>query len=307
MEKKVDVVGLGISVVDYLGIVPFHPKIDSRMQLLDFTVTGGGTVGTALVTLARLGASTSFVGKIGDDDFGRFFLKSLTSEGVDTDHLLIQEGGTCPFSFIIVDRDSGKRTILWSENDAPLLGPEELNEEQLLSGTFLYLDEYNLETAIPAARIAKDGGVTIVLDAESTSPGMETLLPLVDVLIASSNFARDYSGLDDFSEGSATLIRDMKDKRVCVTGGEKGCICSFNGESFHQKAFELQVVDTTGCGDVFHGAFIYGLLKKWDLRMIAEFSCAVAGLKCRSLGGRDGIPYLDEVERFLAEKRPMKR
>ena len=85
-----------------------------------------------------------------------------------------------------------------------------------------------------------------------------------------------------------------------MTQGEKGCFCRNQQTVFHQPAFKVRnVVDTTGCGDVFHGAFIYGLLQNWSLRLSAEFACAVSSLKCRALGGRTGIPKLDEVKQFL--------
>ena len=298
-----DVVGIGSATVDYLGVVPHHPDQDTRLEMLDFTRQGGGSVATALVTLARLGRSVAYVGRVGDDEAGRFVLDAFEEEGVDTSWVVVQPGATQVNAFIMVDQQSGKRTILWTRKNKAVLRPEELQADQVQAGAFLYLDEYDTSTAIAAAKIARQGGVRVVLDAESTRPGMEELIPLADVLIASHEFSRAFTGEADFIQGARAIQLRLPKALVVVTAGELGCYCIGEGRAFHQRAFAVEVVDTTGCGDVFHGAFIYGLLEEWSLEHTAEFACATAALKCRALGGRAGIPRLEEVHVFLAGRR----
>ena len=304
--KAFDVVGIGTAVVDYLGVVPHYPELDSQVELKEFSKQGGGNVATALVTLARLGASTCFLGKIGDDELARFVLDGLRAEGIDVAQTVIETNASVGFAFIMVDSTTGKRTILWTNQGKSHLSAEELTREQILAGRFLHLDEYEMDAAIAAAKLAQNSSVKVVLDAESGLSGIETLLPLVDIVIASNDFANAYSGLSDFQAAAKFLHNQLQDTLVIVTAGEQGCYCVTNDDSFHQPAFVVDPVDTTGCGDVFHGAFIYGLLHDWNLRKTAEFSCAAAALKCRALGGRAGIANLSEVEAFLAQQQRAK-
>lgn len=297
-----DVVGVGTAVVDYLGVVPHYPEADSQIQLNSLARQGGGNVSTTLATLSRLGASTCFLGKLGDDELGRFALESLRETGVDVSHVVIEPGASAGFAFIIVDATSGRRTILWSNQDKPRLTATELNVEQVLNGRFLHLDEYEMEASIAAARAARDSqrGITIVLDAESGLGGVETLLPLTDVITASHDFAVQYSGTAEYQAAAHYLHKSLPANIVVVTAGEQGCYCVTDAGGFHQPAFPTKAVDTTGCGDVFRGAFTFGLLRSWSLPEIARFASATAALKCRALGGRAGIPALIEVQRFLA-------
>lgn len=297
-----DVVGVGTAVVDYLGVVPHYPLADSQLQLQSLQRQGGGNASTTLATLARLGASTCFLGKLGDDELGQFALESVRETGVDVSHVVIEPGTSAGFAFIIVDASSGQRTILWSNQNKPQLAATELNAEQILNARILHLDEYEMEAAIEAANIVRrsERKITIVLDAESGLEGIETLLPLTDVVIASHDFALSYSGSDDYQRATHYLQQNLPATIVVVTAGDQGSYCVSDTLSFHQPAFSIEPVDTTGSGDVFRGAFSYGLLHNWALRQTVEFASATAALNCRALGGRAGIPSLAEVMSFLS-------
>lgn len=292
-----DVIGIGHSAADFLGVVPYYPSIDERIRIMEFSRQGGGEAATALVTLSRLGATTSFVGKIGDDDFGRFILTEFGKEKVDTSHIVVEKGAFSLFAFCIIDKESGKRTIFWYKGMKPLM-PEELDEEFILSAKILHLDQYEIEADIEAAQRFKEAGKTVVLDIDTINPPLERLVKLVDVVIGSEVFAKNFTSNNNYFE-AVERISSLGPKVVVITLGAKGCLCKSNGNTFIQPTFEVDVADTTGCGDVFHGAFIYGLLQKWDLKRIAIFSNAVAAIKCTKIGGRAGIPTLKEVEEFL--------
>lgn len=303
-DGHVDVVGVGTAVVDYVGVVPHYPRTDSQLQLNSLARLGGGNVSTTLAALSRLGASTRFLGKLGDDELGRLALRSVHEMGVDVSDVVIEAGASAGFAFIIVDASSGQRTILWSNQDKPLLAAAEVQADKVLSARYLHLDEYEMEAAIAAAQFAHGTAVQVVLDAESGLPGVETLLPLTDVLIASHDFARDYAGAaaTDYRSAARYMHERLPASIVVVTAGEQGSYCVANAGAFHQPAFSVQAVDTTGCGDVFRGAFTFGLLQGWALNCVAEFASATSALKCRALGGRAGIPARAEVHAFIAER-----
>ena len=310
-----DVVGLGCSALDYLGVVPRCPRLDEKIEMLNFTRQGGGPVATALVALSRLGASTSYVGKVGDDEAGKFILREFEKEGVDTSGVVIEKGASSLVAFCVAEKNTGKRTIFWHRGTCSGLDPRELNKQLILSAKFLHLDGHEIRAAIEAAKWAKakkidpvrhvdrtkSNGVKVVLDPDLNLPEMEELVKLTDILIAPSNFARDFTKEEDYSKAAEKLFA-LGPEVVVITLGEKGCLCRSGKGMFTKPAFRVKVVDTTGAGDVFHGAFVYGLLRGWDLEKTAEFSNAASAIKCTKLGGRAGIPTLKQVEDFLASR-----
>lgn len=298
--NRLAVTGVGTAVVDYIGVVDEYPGPDSQIELQTFSKQTGGNVATAMVTLARLGAHASFLGKFGDDELGKLVQSDLTANRVDLSGSLVQAGGTMGFAFIIVEAGTGRRTILWTGEGKSHLAPEEVDREIILSSRYLHLDHYSMDAAIAAARIAREGNVQVVLDAEALHDGIEDLLPLVDVLITCAQFAHDYTGIDECDAAINALFDKTVAHTVAITAGEQGSYCRTATDTHRQQAFPVEVVDTTGCGDVYHGAFIFGLMQEWPLARIAEFASAAAALNCRGLGGQSAIPDLAEVEAFLA-------
>ena len=307
--KGFDVVGIGYTCVDLLGIAPkYPPDADEKTELLEFSMQGGGPAATGLVTLSRLGVKTAFITKIGDDFFGRFALEELRREGVDVSGAVIERGASSPFAFIIVERGTGRRTILWTRATTSQLRPEEVDMQLATSGRMLYLDGLQMEASLQAAKLAKERDVILFLDADTVQEGIDELIKLCDVVIASRAFAREFTGCDGDYEKALRSILSLGPRIAGITLGERGCICSDGRRVVFKEAFKVDVVDTTGAGDVFHGAFAYGVLRGWDLENIAEFSNATAALKCRKLGGRPGIPTLEEVLDFLGwEGEPSSR
>jgi len=307
--RRFDVVGVGCVAVDYLGIVPRFPKPDEKLWMEQFTRQGGGMVGTALVTLARLGVKTAYVGKVGDDEFGRFIIDEFIKEGVNTDYIKIAPGESARLALIFVDKQTGKRTILIPNRPVPMVSAEDIPREVIQSASILHVDHLEFDGALQAARYAREAGVRIVIDAEVPDDRIGKLLDLCDVIITSREFATGFTHRDDEVEAAKELYRIQSkvspDKVIVVTLGERGSYCVSKSGAFHTPAFEVEIVDTTGCGDVYHGAFIFGMLRGWELPQIARFAAAVAALKCRALGGRAGIPTLPEVEEFLGSNPPV--
>jgi len=294
------VVGLGQCAVDILGTLERYPAIDSKCELDAALIQGGGPVATALVTLARLGVASAFVGRIGSDDFGRRIRVGLTAEGVDCRHLLVDVGKKSQFSFIAVEQERGRRTIFCHRGSARPLTVNELPTEVICQSRLLHLDGTHLEAAIAASHLARRNGVVTVLDGGSWRPGLEELLPLVDHAVVSARFAAQLAPGEPISQ-ALPLLLDYGCRAATVTNGEAGSYTlGADGLGFQQPAFAVQAVDTTGCGDVFHGGYLYGLFRDWSLRRTVRFAAACAALKTRALGGRTAIPNSDEVERLLA-------
>ena len=222
----------------------------------------------------------------------------LQREGIDTSHMVVEEGTRSQYSHVIVERPTGKRTVVYVPGGGSQLRVDELDRQAITSGRILHLDGYQKEASIAAARWAREAGMKVMLDAGGVRPGMRILAELADYLVTSETFAHDFTS-ETSIEAAARKMLGADTAAVVVTAGDRGGFCVTRDAEFSYPAFQVDVVDTTGAGDVFHGAFDYGILERWDLRRVLRFASAVAALKCRSLGGRAGIPSLEETRRFL--------
>ncbi len=295
------VTGLGQCSLDYLALVDEYPAADSKKEVLQWHEQGGGPVATALVALSRLGVGCRFHGVVGDDDAGAKIRRSLADEGVDVSGLITRKKAASQIAFIAVEGGTGRRTIFWKRPSGEALRPEELAEDFLLGSHFLLLDGLMKEASLFAAGRAKDLGIPVMLDAGRMRPGMTETARLSDYLVASEEFARESGWNTDCALLSAERER-LGVRVLTVTRGERGSVTAYDGGCFETPAFPVDAVDTTGAGDVFHGGYIYGLLHGWPFERTVRFASAVAALKCRRIGGRPGIPGLEEIEAFLRER-----
>lgn len=292
--------GLGQCSLDYVALVEDYPREDTKEEVLDFTVQGGGPVATALVTLSRLGVRTAMIGRVSDDSAGEEIRRGLKAEGVDVRGLLEKPGGASQQAFILVNRKTGSRTICWQRPTVPPLSVREVQQSSFKGVSFLMLDGLMAEASYRAAGIAAKKGIPIMLDAGKMRPGMLKLASMCDYVVCAERFVADLKlSIKDAFKKLAT----GRTRVVTVTFGDKGSFTYHDGKVFLQKAFKVKTLDTTGAGDVFHGAYAYGLLQGWDLKRTVEFASAVAAMKCRKLGGRAGIPRMPEVQRFLKEEK----
>ncbi|MCA9862504.1 MAG: hypothetical protein KC432_05775 [Thermomicrobiales bacterium] len=302
-----DVIGLGHAALDTIGLTPRLPHLDDNVRLEDLTRQGGGPVAQALVTLVRLGATAGFVGRVGDDDAGALIRTGLAEEGVEVTHLQTAPGARSLQSMILVDKTTGKRSICAFRGTAGEIELDAQTRNYLCSGRFLHLDGHSVGSAVIAARQATRSGVRVCLDAGAgTDPGY--LLPLIretQVLIAAEQFTVAASPNDTVVAGARRLMA-LGPEIVVVTQGERGSSTYTASTEFSTAPFPVDVIDTTGAGDVFHGAYLYGLLQGWDLASTAAFAGATAALKCTQLGGRAAIPRLPAVLAFMAAQgRPL--
>lgn len=298
------VTGLGQCSLDNLFIIDEFPASDTKKEVLEWTVTGGGPVATALAGLSRLGVECDFHGITGDDEAGVKIRESLKIENINIDGMLTRSNTNSQHAFIAVEKGSGKRTIFWKRPSAAPLSPEELPDDFLANKDFLLIDGLMSEVSLYAAKKARKKNIPVMLDAGSVREGMIELAHLCDYVVCSKEFARELLKGKSFSpEMAAEHMKSFGAQAATVTLGEKGSITVCEDEIFQTPAFKVDVVDTTGAGDVFHGGYIYGLLQKWDIKEAVRFASAFAALKCRKLGGRAGIPDLNEVTEFLNKIR----
>jgi sulfofructose kinase len=301
-DKSFDVVGMGLNSVDFLSVVPKFPTPNSKIEMLRFTKQGGGQVATAMVALSRWGVKTKYIGKIGEDELGTFSRNSIYQEGVDVSSVTIESNAINQFAMIIVDGSSGERTILWNRDERLIYRQGELRKKDVCSGKLLHLDGHDIYAAIQCARWAKEEGIPIIIDLDKVELLTSELIKEIDFVITSSGFPMVFTGISDQKRALLELQKHTSGF-LCATLGHEGCVALVNGEFLHVKAFKVNPIDTTGAGDVFHGGFIYGLLRNWEVVEILRFANAVAALKCRNLGGRKGIPTLEEVQRFLSTEK----
>ena len=297
-QKPFDVVGVGINVVDYLFRVPRFPEPDTKSDALAATTQGGGLTATAMVACGRLGLRTRYVGKFGNDQIGRLAREMLAPEGLDLTASVQAADAPHRLCVVLVEEGTGHRTIIRHMDPRIWLRPEELSREAVCSGRLLHLDGYEGEAALQAARWAREAGIPVSLDAETFTERREELFRLTDVLIVAERFARDLTGKVEVTDILHGLTR-LGPSCVGVTMGERGSALFHREEIVEVPGFLVDVVDTTGAGDVFHGAFLYGLLQGWEAGDILLFANAVSALKCTRLGGRAGIPRVPEVRRFM--------
>jgi sugar/nucleoside kinase (ribokinase family) len=299
----VDVVGLGVSVIDIVQRVDHFATGEEVQRALDVAVQGGGPVATALVTLARLGASVAMVDVVGDDWKGELILQEFRREGVCVDHVRQAAGCCSALACVLVRRDDGARTIVYHPGTTPELSPFDLPRALIESARVLHVNGRHWRACLEASAWAREAGVGVSFDggAHRYRPEMRALLPLTDVCIVARDFAQRYTGETEAPKAAVLLLEQGPDL-VAITDGVRGSWVHARGQgAFYQPAYLLpQVVDTTGCGDSFHGAFLFGLLKGIGLKETASLASAVAALNSQRLGGREGLPSLGQVEEFLS-------
>ncbi len=293
---------LGMATTDFIAVVPRLPAADEVFELHSLTMQGGGPAATAAVACARLGARASFVGAIGSGPVCSALRRELEQERVDTALLQRQESGEAPTAVILVAAGSGSRSIMYSRGTVtePVWNSD--LQAAIESATMLHIDGFHIHTALRAAQCARAAHVPVSFDggAGERWPLIEELLPLVDIMVVARAFAELYTGESD-PLIAANHLESFGASEVVVTDGANGAWYRHAGEEGHVPAFKVEVVDTTGAGDVFHGAYVYARQAGRLPPAAVRFASAVAALKCRETGGRTGIPTLEETTRFLNE------
>ena len=300
MEKNADYVGIGYCSNDHLAVVPFIP-MDTKVQMTTHAVMGGGPAGNSSAAAAALGMSAAFVGTVGDDPDGAMILSDFRAQGVDTSGIKVRKGATSAIAYLWVEEKSGNRSCVWTRQGLAELSADEVDLDLVRGAKVLHLDGHQPAAAIAAAKAAREAGVLVNFDAGTHRDGVAELLPLADLLICSEEFILKLTGLSDAEEAVRMVWEKYRPKVCGATMGVRGSMC-FDGRDFVKcPAFHVEkVVDTTGCGDLFHTGFAVRWLETHDLMECQRFAAAVSAIKCRGLSGRPpSAPTRDEVENFL--------
>jgi len=304
VSEMVKVIGIGLALLDYLLRVPDLRTVHRGCRLLDFKMQGGGLISTALVAVARLGGEAEFWTVLGQDHHRQLIEEELLREGVHLSQTVYLSDQPNAFNFVLVDGVTGERVFLLPGTAGKLsqFEPEvDPDWSRIDSAGSLLVSPACRAWVLKGLRRAREKGVPTCIDT-SRIAGNEDLLELIDYLVVPRDAAVEVTG-EPGSEALKALSR-YGARMVVITMGSHGAIYLADGEMEEVPAFEVDAVDTTGAGDVFHGAFAYGLARGWTPRQLVLFSSAVAALKCTQLGGRTGIANLAQTERFLAERMP---
>lgn len=295
------ITGIGQCSFDYLALVDSWPEVDTKKEVIQWHKQGGGPVATALVALTRLGLTCRFHGITGDDEAGNLIRQSLLEGGVNVNGLVQREASSSQLAFIVIEQGTAKRTIFWKRPSGEPLQKVELGRDFLKDSDFLLLDGLMEESSLYAADTARAEGVPVMLDAGSVRPGILEIARICDYVVASEHFAAGL-GWKITADSLRAEREKLGVKVLTVTLGDRGSATAAGDSFIETPSFSVDAIDTTGAGDVFHAGYIYGLLQRWGLSQVLIFASAFAALKCRKIGGRAGIPSLQEIKGFLKRK-----
>ncbi len=299
--KDFDVVGVGLNATDTVFVVPRFPPSGGKVPFTREFYSPGGQVATAMVACARLGLRAKYIGAVGDDERGRIQMDSLRASGVDISQ--VRQRVNCPnqSAYIVVDESTGERTVFWARPDCLALSPAEIAPADIASARLLHIDGHDTVAVEHAARIARNAGIPVTADVDTLYPGFERVLPLIDYLIASAEFPSQWTGLADPFEALAAIQLQSGMRMAAMTLGAEGALafCAATGTFLYSPGFVVNCVDTTGAGDIFHGAFCYAVLQQMTIADALDFSNAMAALNCTAFGARGGIATLAEARAFL--------
>jgi sulfofructose kinase len=298
--KHFDVLGLGCAAVDDILYVEQYPRADAKVRVLRRERHCGGLTATALVAAARLGAKCAFAGTLGFDDGSEFVLETMRREGIEVCHAVRRKDAGPVRSTIVVDEAKHTRNVFADVNDVRGADARLPAREVIKSSRVLLIDHFGMAGNIRAARIARSAGIPVVSDFENhEEPGFSELLALVDHPIFSQRMAEALTGEKDAGRAAAKLWNNERAVVVVTCGGRGAWFVGCAEEPRHVPAFKLNAVDTTGCGDVFHGAYAAALARGRSAEECVRFAAAAAALKALTHGGQNGIPSRKVVENFL--------
>ncbi|MBL8221958.1 MAG: ribokinase [Bryobacterales bacterium] len=303
--SRFDVTGIGLNATDTVILVPHFPPYAGKVAFDEEMYSPGGQVASAMVQCAKLGLRTKYIGTVGDDERGRIQIDSLQGTGINLEDVQVRKGCPNQTAYIIIDRTTGERTVFWNREDCLRLQPEEIEERMIADTRLLHIDGHDTPAVEKAARIARAHDIPVTVDVDTIYPGFERVLPHVTHLVASSEFPVAWTKEKDPLKALDLIQKEYGIPVAAMTLGSYGALARVDGQIVYSPAFVVNCVDTTGAGDVFHGAFCYAVLKGMSMMDALTFSNAMAALNCRAMGARGGISTADEARKLIekAERR----
>ncbi len=296
---KVDLVGVGLNATDTLIALDHFPSRGAKVEFQTVQILPGGQTASTVVACQAWGLQTRYVGKLGDDAAAAIHRAAFDRAGVET-QILTAEHTSSAQSIILVD-GQGERTVLLKRDERLTVHPSELRQEWITNARALHVDGFDTAAATLAATWARAAHVPVSADLDEIYPGVEDLLPLIDHLIVSREFPARLTGEANLEKALQVMCERYGSQIAAATLGEDG-VLAWDGRSFHYTAaYRVPVVDTTGAGDMFRAAYIYGLLQGWQLERQLQFACAAAALNCTAPGARGGIGSIRAIQDLLLQ------
>jgi sugar/nucleoside kinase (ribokinase family) len=297
-----DVLCVGHASWDISFFLEGFPAENSKLEIRSMIECGGGPAANAAYLLARWGVSSGLAASVGADAYGDRIAEEIAAAGADIALLDRDPSGVTPVSAILVNQKNGSRTIInrkaSSGSPLKLKSPPSLG----VAPRVMLFDGHELDASLQAMERFPDA--LTILDAGSLREGTRELARRVDFLVSSERFACQFGELPDLasSENQAKAIAALSDwngKPVVITRGERGMLRGTSENFQHYPAFSVEAVDTTAAGDIFHGAFAYGVLTGLPIEETLRLSAAAAAISVTIRGGRPSIPDLSQVREML--------
>src|SRR5215813_5751419 len=232
-----DVVGVGLNATDTLLIVPHFPAYAGKVPFVEEMLSPGGQVASAMVACARLGLRTKYIGAIGDDERGRIQIEILQGTGINLDHVQIRRNCANQSAYIIIDRSTGERTVLWRRDECLRIDPHEIAPDQITSARLLHIDGHDTAAVAHAASIARRHGIPVTVDVDTIYHGFDRVLPNVDYLVASSECPAAWTGVNDPFAALETIQSEYGMKVAAMTLGAHGALAREGGRFHYSPAY----------------------------------------------------------------------
>jgi sugar/nucleoside kinase (ribokinase family) len=305
VKNYIDVLGLGAVTVDFVGAIDKWPAEGSKLPLNAISIHDGGLIGTALTAVARLGGKAAFAGKLGTSDMARRAISAFKKDGVDTSLVSAVPDAEPIVAFVFTNSITGHRNIFWTREGVQYPMPNELPDARWYERTrVLLIDNECGQAGVAAAKIARMHKIPVISDVEGETPHTAEAMAISTHLVVSEDFAQSHTNKTTIDDMLASL-RTSHEQMVIITCGARGCVGLGPEGKFILSAYEVNAIDTTGCGDTFHGAFALAVARKMTALEAAKFASAAAALCATKIGGRDGIPTAEQLEIFI-KKQPIK-
>lgn len=301
-DKTIDLIGFGDPYLDLVVKIDQLPKTNTNCRINEYVFQGGGNVPTACVAAARLGLKTSLIGCVGDDLFGKIGLEDLKYNHVDVSKMSVQEGKKSNFCICVTESKVDGKEFISTPGDFKDIQCDEIDEDFFKSTKLMHVALITPAVA-KACDIVHESGGKISVDANYYRPYTYDYYDKIDIFIGSEMYYNAFcedKGLNpqEFRK-NMEILKDLGPEIVIFTFGPDGCKGVYEDKYFDLPALKVDVVDTTGAGDVFHGAFDYFYLQGYDVETCAKLSTGVSAIKCTRPGGRSGIPTLPVLMKFL--------
>ena len=297
MPTSPRILAIGYNAFDIT--IPFdqYPDLDSKTEVPFIRLGGGGPAATAAIAMSRLGAKVHLVTPLTDDQGGLVQKEELLAAGVELTGSPLLVGQESAKAVILVNPETGQRTVFWSRGSLPRL-KEDIWQDNWLEGIdILYIDGHEPAVSLKAARQARNLDIPVVYDAGSVRDGSHQLVAICTDVISSENFATDLTRIPNPPEALLQLQK-IGPSRVAMTFGSEG-ILGLEDHFLAVPSFKIKTIDTTGAGDVFHAGYAFSLAQGASFKENLEFGAATAAIKCGHWGGRGGLPEWSQVVNLL--------